>query len=273
MSRHAKLSQPNILTRPVQKPNEIDHSTLVREISNLSIKEEIHPFPRKNTKRLTVDDISADKPTRIEIGAARRAANLYKAMEATPATLPTLASTSALFECSPGFSHSSNTNTFQTFSSHSHMQIKSIKGARTITFSKRINHKKRLEALQPLLSYKLSGSLNPKTYFLRFFFASDSPEEVIILTIAYLERALAVEKSLRREHFQKLFVGCYLLAFKYLVEGSCWMFKEIGFLGQVDPKEVEGIEKCVFQEVFGLSLYLTSTEFEKVKEGIIAESL
>ena len=273
MSRLVKLNNKNPLSKPVERPNQVDNYYLVGEIYDWPFSEKERNLSIKSssrTRRRAGLDLHNLDPLDIEIGAARTAAHLYKALEADQGALSTL---EAHLDSTQEESSGDKTSTFQSYST----QIDIIKRnscipkSPTISFSRTIVSQS--HNLDALLSVDPTPGLDSEDFYERFFFNSETQPEVIILAISYIERAMAEEKSLRKEHFKKLFVGCFLLAHKFLNEKQFWGFADLGYLARVRPQELGEVEECVFSKVLKHRLYTKIDEFDRVQERVVAEAL
>ena len=104
--------------------------------------------------------------------------------------------------------------------------------------------------------------IQPMEVLERFFSMTEIEDEVYLIAMIYLKRALDYEPELEFEHFHKLLAGCLLLAHKYLIEGQYWDFEDFGFLSGVNPGQLEKIEKCVLRRVLCYDLYVSEEEYQ-----------
>ena len=109
----------------------------------------------------------------------------------------------------------------------------------------------------------------PEDYITRLIqFGRFGPEVVIIATIL-IKRAFLKTVGLTHHHFHKLVSGCFLVAHKYLTEGSTWCMKSYGKISGVTLKEAKKIEIFVFTEILGGRIFVDCYEFEDCKHILL----
>ena len=146
----------------------------------------------------------------------------------------------------------------------------SIKATKTLTFSTSTTPTLKEEKgdegsrrLRPLVSLN-PHVIDPGEILHRFFTMNKIEDQVFIVALIYLQRALYIEDELKLKHFHKVLAGCLLLAHKYLVDDQYWDFEDFGFLSGVNPDQLEKVETCVLRRVLRYDLYVSREEYEEV---------
>ena len=146
----------------------------------------------------------------------------------------------------------------------SQKEIEGVKASREIAIPGPEEEGRRLRSLISLNPYVIQ----PQDVLKRFFTMTEIEDEVYIIALVYMHRAVDWEPELEVKHFHKLLAGCLLLATKYLIEGQYWDFEDFGFLAGVSAVQLEKIEKCVLSRVLHYDLYISKEEYEGAVQRI-----
>ena len=112
--------------------------------------------------------------------------------------------------------------------------------------------------------------IEPEGVLERFFNLTEIDDEVYVVALIYLHRALDWEADLEVKHFHKLVSGCLLLAHKYVVDGQYWCLEDFGFIAGVTSKQMQRIEKCVLRRVLCYDLFISDEEYQGAMSRILA---
>ena len=263
MSRLAKLNRKNLLSKLPPKPNQASYYYLLHEETESPIKKEAETCGTTTATGSREEQSGLDLLS-LQQGAIKRVGKLYKALAKDQSGI--LNEEEPRVWSQPELSKSKDPEfkSFKTFSDQN--KLKHITATKNIKLSKSTTFKRFRALLGPT-----ARRMSPEKILKRLFSSCQIWGEVIVLTIVFLERALGLEQSFKREHFQKLLTGCLLLAHKYLVEDLYWQFDDLSYVSGVRSEDLERIEGCVFGEVLGWRLFVTSEEFRSAKSGLISE--
>ena len=162
----------------------------------------------------------------------------------------------------PHLSDKTDQKRFERVSSQTN--IKGIKATRELPPTSKEGARK----LRWLVSLN-PDSVHPQKVLKRFFTLTELDEQVYIIALIYLHRALDWEPELEVRHFHKLLTGCLLLASKYLIEGHFWDYEDFGFLSGVSSGQLEKIEKCILRRILNYTLYISDDEYQGAVRSIL----
>ena len=263
MSRLAKLKQPKILTKLSPKPSTkgfyYDLDEMIEHSSLETLRKDYQSGRQSGMTTATGSKKSEESErygSKIQVGMIKRVQELFLSLKAEEAK-KSLFKRLIYPEDQP--SKKKEDHIFYSFSCQN-QNLGKITSSRHIGLPKR----KQEESLSALRSPD-SELFQPGNLIKRFFLFCDLEEEVFILSVIYLEKAIENNKRIGREHFQKLFVGCFLLAHKFLNEDFFWAFEDLGLLSGVSRHQIGQIESVVLDKIFDHRLVVSTGEFEKAK--------
>ena len=116
------------------------------------------------------------------------------------------------------------------------------------------------------IDYQKVMSIND--YLDRLFDFGEVSDEVSIVSLIYILRALNKHKGLRPEHLHKLTAGCLLLSQKFVSDDGGWSAKEYSQLTGLQSSKIKRIERKVLFKALEWDLYVTPEEFTKMKSAL-----
>ena len=260
MSRATKTSDKKLFTKLLQKPSTPEFSDEV-QLGSPSPKS----FPKtgsslRETAAFTgALDSSIFSSTKVRV--ALRVSELFEELRSQN-DKPDLSMQMMMCRSAPRVSMTMlNNNKENQKKLRNISSLNEIKSVKTTTEISALSSKqgKRLKSLVSLNPY----AMEPKEMLEGFFEMTGIEDQVYVVALIYLQRALDMELDLEFKHLHKLLAGCLLLAFKFLIEGQFWSFEDFGFLCGVRGDQVERIEKCVLRRELNYDLYVSDEEYEE----------
>ena len=263
MSRLAKLQNPLILTKLPPKPcfqgSYYDLEEMIESPKTKKKDEHVEKTTAAGSKKSEKNEGSGSRIQQGAIEAIKKLfLNLGSEQESCKCTRKRLSSSPC-----EGFSNKNEKNTFESFF-NMNRRSKKFRGSRHIQLSKQ----RQITRFDPLRS-PYSESLKPENLLERIFILCEIDDEVFILTLIYLDKAIKNHKLIGRQHFQKLFTACFLLAHKFLNEDFFWVFEDLSIVTGVSPNLIGEIEVFVLDKIFGHKLLVSTEEFERAKDDLI----